>query len=65
MDAVIRKQHNAHCEVLTDSGQNLQDSSGTMTRNQELLHSAALKDIGQTLQDKIGRSDTEPTDGTV
>jgi hypothetical protein len=65
------------CEVLTSSGQNIEESSDKVTRNQQKVQCEVLKNSGQTLhfevltgighiiEETFGLIEIETTDGTV
>ena len=65
MDILTQNQQTVQCEVLTDSGQTLEDSSGHS--DTEPTHGTILcmTESGQTLQDCSEYSNTEQADGTV
>ena len=65
MDIVTKNQQTVKCEVLTDSGQTVEDSRGIVTQNQRAVQCEVLTDSGKTVEDSSRHSDTEPTDGTV
>ena len=53
------------CEVLTDSGQTVEDDSGYSNTEPKDPQCKVLTESGQTVEDSIGHSDIEATDGTV
>ena len=65
MDIVTQNQQTVKCEVLTDSRQTVEDSSGYSDTEPTEVKCEVLTDTGQNKEDSSGYSDTEPTDGKV
>jgi len=53
------------CGVLTDVGQNLEESSGYSDTEPADEYCKVLKDNGETVEGSSGHSDTEPTDSSM
>jgi len=62
---MTQNQQAVQCEVLTDSGQTVEDSSGHSDTEPKTVQCDVLTDSGQILEDCSGQSDTEPTYCTV
>jgi len=65
VDIVTQNQETVQCEVLTDSGQIVETSSGHSDTEEQTVQCVVLRDNGQRVEDSSGHSDTEPTDGTL
>jgi hypothetical protein len=65
VDTVTQNQQTVEREVLTDSGQNVEDSSGYSDTEPTDGTVWGTDNFGQILEDCSGHSDTEPTDGAV
>ena len=62
---MTQNQQAVYCEVLTDSGQTVEDSSGHRDTEQQTVECEVLRDRGQTVEDSSRHSDTEPTGGAL
>ena len=65
MGIVTQNQQTVHCEVLTDSGQTVEDIGGHSGTELTEGHCEVLTDSGQTVEDSSGHSGTEPTESAV
>jgi len=65
LDIETQNQQTVECEILTDSGQTLEDSIGQSDKNQQTVEGNVLTDIRLSVEDNFGHSDTEPTNSTV
>ena len=62
---MTQNQQAVYCEVLTDIGQTVEDSSGHSDTEQQKVQCEVLRDSGQTVEGSIKHSDTEPTGGIL
>jgi len=62
---VTQKEQMVQCGVLTDVGQNLEESSGYSDTEPADEYCKVLKDNGETVEGSSGHSDTEPTDSSM
>jgi len=53
------------CQVLTDSGQTIENSSGHSDTEQQTIRCELLTDRGEGAEGSSGHSDTEPTEGRM
>jgi len=61
VDIVTHNQQAVQCEVLTDSGQTVEDSSGPSDTEPKTVQCDVLTESGQILEDSSGHSDPDPT----
>ena len=65
VDRVTQNKQRIQCEVLTESGQTVEDSIGHSDTDKQTVRCEVLTDSGQNVEGSSGHSDTEPTEDTV